>query len=81
ANIHDMSNAGYDYQHAVKGDRVFLVDERIGLDQEIRVVKIDREVNHLGQLLNIEVTFGSDNIADSYSSNLNTAVKDIQDLL
>ena len=73
ANIHDMSNAGYDYQHAVKGDRVFLVDERIGLDQEIRVVKIDREVNHLGQLLNIEVTFGSDNIADSYRCLLYTS--------
>lgn len=81
ADIYDMSQAGYDYQHAVKGDRVFLVDERIGLDQEIRVIKIDREVNHLGDLLKIEITFGSSNLADTYSSNLSTAVKDIQGLL
>lgn len=81
ANIFDMSQAGYDYQHAVKGDRVFLVDERIGLDTEIRVIKIDREVNHLGDLLKIEITFGTSNLADTYSSNLATAVKDIQDLI
>ena len=54
ADIYDMSQVGYDYQHAEMGDRVFLVDERIGLDQEIRVVKIDREVNHLGQLLKLK---------------------------
>lgn len=80
ADIHDMSQVGYDYQHAVIGDRVFLVDERIGLNQEIRVIKIDREVNHLGVLLKIEITFGTSNLSDTYSSNINTAVKDIQDL-
>ena len=80
ADIYDMSQVGYDYQHAEVGDRVFLVDERIGLNQEIRVVKIDREVNHLGQLLKIEITFGTSNLSDTYSSNINTAVKDIQDL-
>lgn len=80
ADIYDMSQAGYDYQHAELGDRVFLVDERIGLDQEIRVVKIDEEVNHLGQIIKIEITFGTSNLSDTYSSNINTAIKDIEAL-
>ncbi|WP_053090833.1 phage tail protein [Staphylococcus hominis] len=81
ADIYDMSRHGYRFQHAELGDRVFLVDERIGLDTEIRVVKIDREINNEGYLTNIEITFGSANIGDKYSSNLSTAAKDIQDLI
>lgn len=81
ADIYDMSRRGYRFQHAELGDRVFLVDERIGLDTEIRVVKIDREINNEGYVTNVEITFGSANLADNYSSNLSTAAKDIQDLI
>lgn len=81
ADIYDMSQQGYDYQHAVLGDRVFLVDERIGLDTEIRVVKISRNVSDTGQVLDMEITFGTSNIADQYGSNLSTAAKDIADLI
>lgn len=81
ADIYDMSQQGYDYQHAVLGDRVFLVDERIGLDTEIRVVKITRNFSSTGQILDLEITFGSGNMADQYGSNLSTAAKDIADLI
>lgn len=81
ADIYDMSQQGYDYQHAVLGDRVFLVDERIGLDTEIRVVKISRDISDTGQIINLEITFGSGNMADQYGSNLSTAAKDIADLI
>lgn len=81
ADIYDMSQQGYNYQHAVIGDRVFLVDERIGLDTEIRVVKISKSVNDLGQILDMEITFGTGNMADQYGSNLSTAAKDIADLI
>lgn len=81
ADIYDMSQQGYNYQHAVIGDRVFLVDERIGLDTEIRVVKISKSVNDLEQILDMEITFGTGNMADAYGSNLSTAAKDIADLI
>lgn len=81
ADIYDMSQQGYDYQHAVLGDRVFLVDERIGLDTEIRVVKISRDISDTGQIINLEITFGTGNMADQYGSNLSTAAKDIADLI
>lgn len=81
ADIYDMSQQGYDYQHAVLGDRVFLVDERIGLDTEIRVVKISRDISDTGQIINLEITFGTGDMADAYGSNLSTAAKDIADLI
>ncbi|MDW4413000.1 phage tail protein [Staphylococcus saprophyticus] len=81
ADIYDMSQQGYDYQHAVVGDRVFLADERIGLDTEIRVVKISRDISDTGQIINLKITFGTGNMADAYGSNLSTAAKDIADLI
>lgn len=81
ADIQDMREQGYNYQVATIGDRVFLVDERIGLDTEIRVVKIERTVAYTGQLLEIQITFGTTINADNYSSNLTTAVKDITDIM
>lgn len=81
ADIQDMREQGYNYQVATIGDRVFLVDERIGLDTEIRVVKIERTVAYTGQLLEIQITFGTTINADNYSSNLTTAVKDIIDIM
>mgnify|MGYP002722579832 CR=1 FL=1 len=81
ADIQDMREQGYNYQVATIGDRVFLVDERIGLDTEIRVVKISRTVAYTGQLLDIQITFGTTTNADNYSSNLTTAVKDITDIM
>lgn len=81
ADIQDMRTQGYQYQVATIGDRVFLVDERIGLDAEIRVVKISRTVTDIGELLDIQITFGTSSNADNYSSNLTTAVKDITDIM
>lgn len=81
ADIADMSEQGYDYQNAQVGDRVFLVDERIMLDTEIRVVKIAKELDADSNILKMDITFGTGDIADHYESSLNTAVKDINDIL
>src|SRR5699024_3488743 len=36
ATIHELRDQGYDQAQPVKGDRVFLIDERIGFNEEIR---------------------------------------------
>ncbi|WP_053031989.1 phage tail protein [Staphylococcus haemolyticus] len=81
ADVLDMSRQGYDYQHAVIGDRVFLTDERINLDRKIRVIKIHKKINHLGELLDIEITFGSLNLADNYSASFNNIVSSITEVI
>lgn len=81
ADIQDMSNQGYDYQNTTIGDRIFLVDERIGLDKEIRVSKIQRTFNVEGVMTKMSVTFGGQTISDAHSSSTNQAITDIKDLI
>ncbi|UBV41089.1 phage tail spike protein [Staphylococcus xylosus] len=81
ADIQDMSNQGYDYQNTSIGDRIFLVDERIGLDKEIRISKIQRTFNAEGVMTKMAVTFGGQNMSDAHSSSTNQAITDIQDII
>lgn len=81
AKVEDMSNKGYDYQHTELGDRVFLVDERINVNREIRVSKIDRELDANGKLMNMEITFGTSDLTEKYEAKFSTAVRDIADII
>lgn len=81
ANLNDLAYQGYKYTHAKLGDRIFLVDERIGLDIEIRVIKIDRSYNQEYHLTDIQITFGTKNMAEMYSAKFNTAVSNINDVM
>lgn len=81
ANLNDLKHRGYKYEHAKLGDRIFLVDKRIGLDTEIRVVKIDRSYSQEYELKDISITFGSKNMADTYTSNFSSAVSNINDVM
>ena len=79
-NLHDVRSI---YAEAVPtiGDRVFLIDERIGLEQEIRIHTLKRTYDINDKLIDCEVTFGSQNIRDRYKSNLNSAAKDFTALM
>ncbi|WP_241960504.1 phage tail protein [Staphylococcus haemolyticus] len=81
ANLNDLKHRGYKYEHAKLGDRTFLVDRRSGLDTEIRVVKIDRSYSQEYELKDISITFGSKNMADTYTSNFSNAVSNINDVM
>lgn len=81
AKVSDMHDKGYDYQNAELGDRVFLVDERIDTDREIRVIKIDRDLDANGKLIGMEITFGTSNLTEKYEAKFNTAIKDITDVM
>ena len=79
-NLHDIRSI---YAEAVPtiGDRVFLIDERIDLEQEIRIHTLKRTYDINDKLIDCEVTFGSQNIRDRYKSNLNSAAKDFTALM
>src|SRR5699024_361396 len=60
-NLHDVRSI---YKEAVPliGDRVFLIDERINLEQEIRIQSLKQTFDVNDKLVNCEVTFGSESI-------------------
>lgn len=81
ADIHDLTKQNYPIGQSNVGDRVFVIDERIGLNEEVRVVNKKIMRDWRGRILDIELTFGTDGIAKRYQANLSTAMKNITDLL
>src|SRR5699024_1694083 len=81
ADIHDLRKQGYALAQPRIGDRVFIIDERIGLDEEIRITQMSVTKDWKGNVLDINMTIGSEGLSKRHQSNLNTATKEITDLI
>lgn len=81
ADIYDLSRQGYDYQHTVLGDRVFLVDERIKEDVEVRVVKKEVKYSAKKEIIDLKITFGTTSMTDAYKTSLQTTVKEFSEIM
>ncbi|SCA96750.1 Phage minor structural protein, N-region [Bacillus mycoides] len=81
ADIHDLTKQKYPIAQSGLGDRVFLIDERIGLNAEVRVVSRSVLRDWRGNILDVQLTFGSQDITKRYQSNLNNAAKTINELM
>ncbi|PEA09475.1 hypothetical protein CON38_10345 [Bacillus cereus] len=81
ADIHDLTKQKYPIAQSSVGDRVFLIDERIELDEEVRVVNQKILRDWRGNILDVKLTFGSQDITKRHQSNLNAAAKTIGDLM
>src|SRR5690625_1021066 len=81
ATIHDLRKQGYALAQPEMGDRVFIIDERIGLDQEIRVNDLSVTKDWMGNILDSSVTFGTEGLSKRRQASINTATKNINDIL
>ena len=79
--LHDVRQMGYDIAVPVKGDRVWLRDERINLEQEIRLHKIVTTYDEKDNIIACDVTFGSQSIGERHKANINSLSKRFADLL
>ena len=81
ADIYDLSKRGYDYQNAKLGDRVFLVDERLKEDVEVRIVGIETDRDADGKILDLKITFGTMSTKDSHKKKMQSSIKDFSDIM
>ena len=79
--LHDIRRMGYDIAVPIKGDRVWLLDERINLEQEIRVYSVKTTYDEKDNIIDCEVTFGSQSIRERHKANINSLSKNFRDLL
>lgn len=77
----DLREKGYELAQPELGDRVFLIDERIGFNETVRVVDMTVKRNWRGEILSLNLTFGTSGVTKRYQSNLQTAVKNITDIM
>src|SRR5699024_4728706 len=80
-DIHDLRKQGYALAQPEVGDRVFIIDERIGLEEEIRITDISVTKDWKGNVIDLKLTVGSGNLSKRHQSNLNTAAKELSDVL
>ena len=78
--LHDVRKI-YDIAVPVKGDGVWLHDERINLEQEIRLHKIVTTYDEKDNIIACDVTFGSQSIGERHKANINSLSKNFRDLL
>ena len=79
--LHDVRKMGYNIAVPQKGDRVWLHDERINLEKEIRLHKIVTTYDEKDNIIDCEVTFGSQSIGERHKANINSLSKRFSDLL
>ena len=79
--LHDIRQMGYDIAVPTKGDRVWLLDERINLEQEIRVYSVKTTYDEKDNIIDCEVTFGSQSIRERHKASINSLSKNFADLL
>ena len=79
--LHDIRKMGYEVAVPTKGDRVWLIDERINLEQEIRVYSVKTTYDERDNIIDCEVTFGSQSIRERHKASINSLSKNFADLL
>ena len=79
--LHDIRKMGYTVAVPTKGDRVWLLDERIDLEQEIRVYSVKTTYDERDNIIDCEVTFGSQSIRERHKASINSLSKNFADLL
>ncbi|MGG3623870.1 phage tail protein [Bacillus gobiensis] len=62
------------------GDRIFLMDERVDLDLEVRVIEVTKKKDINGRVMEHSVTLSNDGIIESFQSRMETAAKQIRNL-
>src|SRR5699024_11315921 len=78
--LHDIRKMGYNIAVPKKGDRVWLHDERINLEQEIRLHKIVTTYDEKDNIIDYDVTFGSQSIGERHNAYINSLSKRFSDL-
>lgn len=64
-----------------EGDRIFIMDERLSLNIETRIINISEKFDVNGNLLSTQVTLSNKGIRDAYQSQLSNTIKQLQSIL
>lgn len=81
ANMRSFRQQGFTEYIPNVGDRVFIQDGRIDLDEEVRVVQTKILRNWKGEIIDFQATLGTDGVVKRRQAKMSTAVKNITDIM
>ena len=77
----DLQNAGYPYAMASAGDSITIVDESLGFEDEVRIIKVASSYNINGERISVDVTCGDLTMAQTQSASSSVATSTITDIM
>lgn len=77
----DLQNAGYPYAMASAGDSITIVDESLGFEDEVRIIKVVSSYNINGERISVEVTCGDLTMAQTQATSSSVATSTITDII
>lgn len=77
----DLQNAGYPYAMASAGDSITIVDESLGFEDEVRIIKVVSSYNINGERISVDVTCGDLTMAQAQSASSSVATSTITDII
>lgn len=77
----DLQNAGYPYAMASAGDSITIVDESLGFEDEVRIIKVVSSYNVDGERISVDVTCGDLTMAQTQSASSSVATSTITDIM
>ncbi|MDF1997602.1 phage tail protein [Peribacillus frigoritolerans] len=77
----DLSNNGYPEMVFEEGDRIWLVVDRLNLNQQVRVMELDETFDWEGNKINAQYVLGNEGIASRYKTQQYDSIKDFRDIV
>lgn len=77
----DLQNAGYPYAMASAGDSITIVDESLGFEDEVRIIKVVSSYNINSERISVDVTCGDLTMAQAQATSSSVATSTITDII
>lgn len=68
----DLQKAGYDYAMATPGDSIYVIDENVNFEAQVRIVKVETDYDINGDVTETKVTCGSLSSSDQQKASSST---------
>lgn len=68
----DLQKAGYDYEMATPGDSIYVIDENVNFEAQVRIVKVETDYDINGDVTETKVTCGSLSSSDQQKASSST---------
>lgn len=68
----DLQKAGYDYAMATPGDSIYVIDENVNFEAQVRIVKVETNYDINGDITETKVTCGSLSLSDQQKASSST---------
>ena len=79
-DVVDLRKQGYKEAQPNEGDRVWLIDKRVGFKQQVRIVEIEEEFDPYDNIIDQSVTLGDQSIMQQYRAKMNNAITKVDNL-